>query len=105
MKRGTTRTYPKPPTSMAFLHMKQATIRLVTTALIIGGIVMTGLVYWLVGSPTSRSFMLVDHRGKTATEHDYLGKPMLVFFGYTSCPDVCPTTLYQLSKPTQRVGP
>jgi hypothetical protein len=66
--------------------MKRATINRVTVALIIGGIVMTGLVYWLIEAPTSRPFMLVEHRGKTATEHDYLGKPMLVFLGTRSVP-------------------
>ena len=55
-----------------------------------------------VASPPPRAriggpFALVDHRGKSVTERDYLGKPALVFFGFTNCPDVCPTTLYQLS--------
>jgi protein SCO1 len=42
-------------------------------------------------------FTLVDHRGKPVTDRDFLGKPALVFFGFTHCPDVCPTTLYELS--------
>jgi len=55
-----------------------------------------------VTSPTPHakiggSFELVDHRGKPVTERDYLGKPMLVFFGFTFCPDICPTTLLELS--------
>jgi protein SCO1/2 len=46
-----------------------------------------------IGGP----FTLVDHHGKPVTERDYLGKPTLVFFGFTYCPDVCPTTLFELS--------
>ena len=42
-----------------------------------------------IGGP----FQLVDHQGKTVTEADYSGKYLLVFFGYTYCPDVCPTEL------------
>ena len=39
------------------------------------------------------SFTLVDHNGKTVTADDFRGRFMLVYFGYTYCPDVCPTTL------------
>jgi protein SCO1 len=39
------------------------------------------------------------------TERDYLGKPTLVFFGFTFCPDVCPTTLLELSNLLKGLGP
>ncbi|MHB0670492.1 SCO family protein [Roseomonas mucosa] len=42
-----------------------------------------------IGGP----FALTDHRGRAVTERDFLGKPTAVFFGFTSCPDVCPTDL------------
>lgn len=42
-----------------------------------------------IGGP----FTLTDHTGKRVTEKDYAGKYMLVYFGYTYCPDVCPTSL------------
>ena len=42
-----------------------------------------------IGGP----FTLVDQTGRTVTDADYRGRMMLVFFGYTFCPDVCPTTL------------
>ena len=42
-----------------------------------------------IGGP----FTLVDHTGRTVTDADYRGRLMLIFFGYTFCPDVCPTTL------------
>lgn len=54
-----------------------------------------------IGGP----FTLVDHRGKTVTDADFRGKPMLVFFGFTYCPDVCPTTLWELSELMKKLGP
>jgi protein SCO1 len=55
----------------------------------------------LVGGP----FTLVAQDGRTVTDKDYLGKPLLVFFGYTHCPDVCPTTLFQVSEILHALGP
>ena len=43
----------------------------------------------LVGGP----FTLVDHTGKTVTDKDFRGRYMLVYFGFTNCPDVCPSGL------------
>ena len=53
-----------------------------------------------IGGP----FALVDHTGKTVTDADYRGKPMAVFFGFTHCPEVCPTTLVQLANMTKQIG-
>ncbi|WP_159589045.1 SCO family protein [Chelativorans xinjiangense] len=53
-----------------------------------------------VGGP----FTLTDETGKTVTEADLLGKPSAIFFGFTFCPDVCPTTLYELSGLIDRLG-
>jgi cytochrome oxidase Cu insertion factor (SCO1/SenC/PrrC family) len=46
-----------------------------------------------IGGP----FTLVDHTGRTVTDADYRGNLMLVFFGFTHCPDVCPTTLQEIA--------
>jgi protein SCO1/2 len=54
-----------------------------------------------IGGP----FSLIDQRGKPVTEKDYLGKPMLVFFGFTFCPDVCPTTLMEMTERLKELGP
>jgi protein SCO1/2 len=54
-----------------------------------------------VGGP----FALVDHNGRAVTERDFAGKPFLVFFGFTHCPDVCPTTLFQISEILAATGP
>lgn len=51
------------------------------------------------------SFALIDHNGKAITHRDLEGKPTLIFFGFTHCPDVCPTTLMEISKVFELLGP
>ena len=53
-----------------------------------------------VGGP----FSLTDQNGKTITDADMKGHPFIVFFGFTHCPDVCPTTLYDLSQALNGLG-
>lgn len=50
------------------------------------------------------NFSLVDHTGKPVTKEDYRGKWLLVFLGYTYCPDVCPTTLNEIAEVMERLG-
>nr|WP_233176396.1 SCO family protein [Dyella sp. ASV24] len=50
-------------------------------------------------------FQLVDDQGKSVSGKDYRGKVVLLYFGYTHCPDVCPLTLAQLHVVMQRLGP
>ena len=52
----------------------------------------------------SSDFSLVDHTGKAVTDEDFRGKWLLVFFGYTYCPDVCPTTLNEIAEVMERLG-
>ena len=54
----------------------------------------------LIGGP----FKLVAQDGRTVTDADFIGAPLLVFFGYTNCPDVCPTTLQQISDILHKMG-
>ena len=54
----------------------------------------------LVGGP----FELVDQTGKKRTDADFHGKLLLVYFGYTYCPDVCPTDLLQISLAVDELG-
>ena len=54
-----------------------------------------------IGGP----FALVDGDGKPVTEATFAGQPLLVFFGYTHCPDVCPTTLDAISQTFKALGP
>ncbi|MEX3930530.1 SCO family protein [Paraburkholderia phymatum] len=50
-------------------------------------------------------FSLPDASGKTRSLADYKGKVVVLFFGYTHCPDVCPTTMAELSQALQQLGP
>jgi protein SCO1/2 len=59
----------------------------------------------ITGSPIGRSLELVDHNGVARTLADFRGKVVLVVFGYTRCPDVCPTTLADLATAVRRLGP
>jgi protein SCO1/2 len=51
------------------------------------------------------AFSLTDQNGATVTDRDFLGRPFLVFFGFTHCPDVCPTTLFEVSEIMRKLGP
>jgi protein SCO1/2 len=53
-----------------------------------------------IGGP----FRLVDHNGVAVTQDDLKGKPTLIFFGFTHCPDVCPTALFDMSQVYNALG-
>jgi protein SCO1/2 len=57
------------------------------------------------GAAVGGPFKLTDQNGKPVTDADLKGKPFLVFFGYTHCPDVCPTTLFEVSEVMHALGP
>jgi len=59
----------------------------------------------VTGSSFGREFTLTDAEGRTRTLADYRGKAVVVFFGYTQCPDVCPTTLAALAEAMRMLGP
>ncbi len=59
----------------------------------------------VTGTTYGRDFQLTDHTGKPRTLADYRGKAVVLFFGYTQCPDVCPTTLSELAEAMKRLGP
>ncbi|HKO88611.1 MAG TPA: SCO family protein [Burkholderiales bacterium] len=58
----------------------------------------------ITGSDFAKDFRLVDHNGKTRTLADYHGKVLAVFFGFTHCPDVCPTTLSEMKAVKEALG-
>ena len=83
--------------------------------LVCGVLVSAAAGYWLwwalegkpeqgrpsVGGP----FELIDGDGRKVTERDFRGRHMLVYFGFTFCPDVCPTTLFNASEALDEIGP
>jgi protein SCO1/2 len=56
------------------------------------------------GAEFGRDFELVDHTGKIRRLADFRGKVVVVFFGFTHCPDVCPTTLAELAAAKRRLA-
>lgn len=58
----------------------------------------------ITGVDWGKDFHLTDHTGKPRTLADFRGKVVVVFFGYTHCPDVCPTTLSEMAAVMKRLG-
>lgn len=58
----------------------------------------------ITGALFAQGFNLVDHQRQQRTLADYKGKVVWLFFGYTHCPDVCPTTMSQLSLAYKQLG-
>ncbi|OWQ87750.1 SCO family protein [Roseateles aquatilis] len=59
----------------------------------------------LTGAAYARGFSLPDQYGRTRSLDDFKGKVVVVFFGFTQCPDVCPTTLAELAQVKKALGP
>jgi protein SCO1 len=59
----------------------------------------------LSGADYARDFQLTDHNGQPRSLKDFEGKLVVVFFGYTQCPDVCPTTMSELAEAKKLMGP
>jgi len=59
----------------------------------------------ITGADYGKSLELTDHTGRPRRLEDFRGKAVVVFFGFTHCPDVCPTTLAEVSQVMQALGP
>jgi protein SCO1/2 len=85
----------------------------VTSAFLTGLAIFLGVFLYATGqfgnapgpSAIGGPFSLIDQHGKAVTDQDLKGHPALVFFGYTHCPDVCPTTLFDVSEMLRALGP
>src|ERR1044072_395552 len=92
---------------------RSSRLALILSAFLLGLVVFFGAIFLITGrqygtptaSPIGGAFSLTDQSGKTVTDQDLKGKPFLVFFGYTHCPDVCPTTLFDVSEVFRALGP
>jgi protein SCO1/2 len=59
----------------------------------------------VTGADFGKDIQLTDHNGQPRRLADFRGKAVVVFFGFTHCPDVCPTTLAELARALQKLGP
>ena len=59
----------------------------------------------ITGADYGKDFALPDTEGKLRTLKDFRGKAVVVFFGFTQCPDVCPTTLQEIAEAKKLLGP
>jgi protein SCO1/2 len=89
-----------------------ARVSLILSALAIVAII--GMLAWYQFTPQLRSgpaasvggpFSLIDQHGKTVTDQSLHGQYLLIYFGYTFCPDVCPTELQAMSQAVDALGP
>lgn len=58
----------------------------------------------ITGADYGKDFALTDHTGKERTLADFRGKVVVMFFGYTHCPDICPTTMAELKAVKEQLG-
>lgn len=58
----------------------------------------------ITGADYAQAFKLTDHNGQTRTLADFKGKAVVLFFGYTQCPDVCPTSMSELAEAKRLLG-
>lgn len=89
------------------------TVRIVLWAAVV---IMAGALGWLTFAVTQSGdkiaeapfgvpFQLVDQKGQAISEQAFRGKPTALFFGFTHCPEVCPTTLFELDGWLKKVDP
>jgi protein SCO1/2 len=94
---------------------RQSRLLLVCAAFAAGLVLCLGAITLIAGTNFSTKalapvaiggpFRLIDQNGTAVTDQDMKGKPFLVFFGFTHCPDVCPTTLFDVSEVLRSLGP
>jgi protein SCO1/2 len=93
---------------------RTARVLLVFSSFVAGLMLFAGAAFFIAGksglppaplaSAIGGPFELVDQDGKTVTERDLKGRPTLIFFGFTHCPDICPTTLFDVSEVFRALG-
>lgn len=96
----------RPPAQEPPNRLMYGVIGVLMAVLLIGA----GSFLWLSNTPGGAGgiggpFTLLNGDGKAVTDKDFRGKFMLVYFGYTFCPDVCPTTLTNVADAMDKLGP
>ena len=97
------------------MNAKSIRVMLVLAAFLCGLVLCFGAILLVTGrapSPIGQAiasvggpFHLEDQNGNAVSDADMKGKPFLVFFGFTHCPDICPTTLFDISQVMKTLGP
>lgn len=96
------------------MTLRNSRVLLVISAFLAGLLLFTGVLFLISGrvlnpaapaaSAIGGPFRLVDQDGRIVTDQDMKGRPFLVFFGFTHCPDICPTTLFEVSEIFTKLG-
>jgi protein SCO1/2 len=96
------------------MNARTARLVILGTAFLASLVVCVGLVLFLVdrlSAPGAQQaaaiggpFQLTDQDGKPITEQELRGRPFLVFFGFTHCPEICPTALFEISEVMRALG-
>jgi protein SCO1 len=98
---------------MSIMPARSVRILAISAAFLAGLLLCFGVVLMLWGRlsvPVAQvaaiggSFSLTDQNGQAVSDRDLQGRPFLVFFGFTHCPDVCPTTLFEVSEILRSLG-
>jgi protein SCO1/2 len=93
---------------------RAARLLLMLAAFVAGLVLFSAVVFIVTGrspaplvgvSAVGGPFKLTDQNARPITDQDLKGHPFLVFFGFTHCPDVCPTTLFEVSEVLRALGP
>jgi protein SCO1 len=84
-------------------------IAYVASAFVVGAAVLIGVFFSVTGQfssakPIGGPFNLTGDNGQPVSDATFEGEPYLIYFGYTHCPDVCPTTLFELSEVMKALG-
>ena len=93
---------------------RTARLLILSTAFLASLVLCLGIVLFLVdrlSAPGAQQvaavggpFQLIDQDGKSITDRDLRGRPFLVFFGFTHCPEICPTALFEISEVMRALG-
>jgi len=81
---------------------------LAVSVFVSGGLLLAGKTETEAGNESAAiggPFQLTSHRGETVSDRTLRGKPYLAFFGFTHCPEICPTTLFELTDLMKELGP
>lgn len=98
------------PTSLLRVIRRAAWVTIAVLPLILGAIVIGGSWFGAHDQPLTIGargipFTLTDHTGRQVSEQDFAGRILAIYFGFTRCPDVCPTSLFAMAQIMTALGP